>query len=110
MYPGTARGDFSNMQLDPNNPKTLIVKTHAESWDRTITVYIPPQYKKDTEVPFIVANDGPHYGSPDASLAGVLDNLINQHRLPAMIQGLTPGFHSRPEEEDCEFEFSGMPG
>jgi iron(III)-enterobactin esterase len=85
LYPGTARGDFSNMQLDPGNPKTLIVKTHAESWDRTITVYIPPQYKKDTEVPFIVANDGPHYGSPDASLAGVLDNLINQHRLPAMI-------------------------
>src|ERR1700759_5623396 len=39
LYPGTARGDWSNMQLDPANPKTLIVKTHAESWDRTITVY-----------------------------------------------------------------------
>jgi iron(III)-enterobactin esterase len=85
FYPGTAQNGFANIKLDPGNPKTLLVKTHAESWDRTITVYIPAQYKKGTEAPLIVVNDGPKFGAPDFGLTSVFDNLINQHRVPTMI-------------------------
>jgi iron(III)-enterobactin esterase len=83
FYPGTAR-DVSGT-VDPNNPKTLIVETHPQPWQRAITVYVPAQYKSGTKAPFIVVHDGPKLGDPDKALPHVLDNLINQHRVPAMI-------------------------
>jgi enterochelin esterase-like enzyme len=81
--PGIARHIFGT--VDPNNPKTLIVQTHPIDYQRTITVYIPAQYVPGTAVPFIVTHDGPAMGRPDMSLPHVLDNLIAQHRVPAMI-------------------------
>ena len=82
-YPGIARDAFGT--VDPNNPRTLIVETHAKPWQRAITVYIPAQYKKGTRAPLIVVHDGPKMGAPDIRLPHVLDNLIGQHRVPAMI-------------------------
>ena len=41
--PGIARKEFG--KVDPKNPKTLIVETHTIDYKRTITVYIPAQYK-----------------------------------------------------------------
>ena len=35
LYPGIARDVFGT--IDPNNPRTLIVKTHAAPWQRAIT-------------------------------------------------------------------------
>jgi len=81
--PGIARDVFGT--VDPNNPKTLIVKTHPIDYKRTITVYIPAQYFPGTAAPFIIAHDGPGLGQPDLSLPHVLDNLIAQRRVPAMI-------------------------
>jgi enterochelin esterase-like enzyme len=81
--PGIAR-DGSGV-IDPNNPKTLIVQTHAVDFQRTITVYVPSQYVPDTAAPFIVTHDGQAMGHPDLSLPHVLDNLIAQHRVPAMV-------------------------
>jgi enterochelin esterase family protein len=83
LYPGIARDVFG--VVDPNNPRTLIVKTHAEPWQRAITVYIPAQYKRHTKAPLIVVNDGPKLGDPDMLLAHVLDNLIAERRIPSMI-------------------------
>jgi iron(III)-enterobactin esterase len=83
FYPGVAREQFGT--VDPSNPKTLIVETHAQPWQRAITVYIPAHYAKGTPAPFIVVHDGPKFGEPDLSLPHVLDNLINQRRVPAMI-------------------------
>ena len=40
--PGIAREEFG--VPDPQNPKTLIVKTHTIDYKRTITVYVPAQY------------------------------------------------------------------
>ncbi len=82
-YPGIAPD--ASRTVDPKNPKTLIVKTHAQPWQRAITVYIPVQYKSGTEAPLLVVHDGPKLGSPDMDFAHMLDNLINQHRVPAMI-------------------------
>lgn len=81
--PGIARDEFG--VPDPNNPKTLIVKTHTIDYMRTITVYIPAQYVAGTEAPFIVTHDGPQMGKPDKNLPTILDNLIAQKRVPAMI-------------------------
>jgi enterochelin esterase-like enzyme len=71
--------------VDPNNPKTLIVETHAIDYMRTVTVYVPAQYVPGTEAPFMVIHDGPSMGRPDMNLAHVLDNLIAQHRVPGLV-------------------------
>src|SRR5204862_1036494 len=81
--PGIAREVFGTVH--PNNPKTLIVETHPIDYKRTITVYVPAQYVPGTTAPFIVTHDGPGLGKPDMSLPHVLDNLISQNRVPAMI-------------------------
>ncbi len=81
--PGIAREEFGT--VDPNNPKTLIVKTHEIDCQRAITVYIPAQYVPGTEVPFIVRHDGPKEGKSDANLVTILDNLIAQKRIPVQI-------------------------
>ena len=81
--PGIARDVFGT--VDPSNPKTLIVATHPIDYKRTITVYVPAQYTAGTAAPFIVTHDGPGMGKPDMNFAHVLDNLIAQKRVPAMI-------------------------
>jgi enterochelin esterase-like enzyme len=83
FYPGVAREAIGT--VDPANPKTLIVHTHAAAYRRTITVYIPGQYVRGTPAPFIVTHDGPALGKSDPTLTRILDNLIAQHRVPAMI-------------------------
>ncbi|HEY6124100.1 MAG TPA: alpha/beta hydrolase-fold protein [Steroidobacteraceae bacterium] len=83
FYPGIAREVFGT--VDPNNPKTLIVETHAKPYLRTITVYVPAQYKSGKKAPFIVTHDGPALDKVDPALPRILDNLIAQKRVPAMI-------------------------
>ena len=82
LNPGIARKVFGT--VDPNNPKTLIVDTHEIDYQRQITVYIPAQYEPGTAAPFMVCHDGPK-GKPDMTLPRILDNLIAQKRVPAMI-------------------------
>jgi iron(III)-enterobactin esterase len=83
FYPGIARKAFGT--VDPNNPKTLIVETHPAPYHRTVTVYIPSQYVAGSEAPFLVMHDGPGMGHSDTTLVHILDNMIAQHRIPAMI-------------------------
>lgn len=82
LNPGIARKVFGT--VDPQNPKTLIVETHEIDYVRQITVYIPAQYKRGDVAPFMVCHDGPK-GKPDMTLPRILDNLIAQKRVPAMI-------------------------
>jgi iron(III)-enterobactin esterase len=83
FYPGIARDAFGT--VDPNNPKTLIVETRAKPWSRAITVYVPAQYKKGSNAPFIVTHDGPRLYENDPALGRALDNLIAQKRVPPMV-------------------------
>jgi enterochelin esterase-like enzyme len=83
FYPGIARDVFGT--VDPDNPKTLIVETHPQPWERAITVYVPKQYKPGRKAPFIVVHDGPKLDATDMTLPHVLDSLIAQKRVPAMI-------------------------
>jgi enterochelin esterase-like enzyme len=82
FYPGIARNVFGT--VDPDNPKTLIVDTHAAPWQRAITVYIPAQLRRGEPVPFIVVHDGPGMGRPDNPLYRILDSLIAARRVPVM--------------------------
>ena len=82
LNPGIARRKFGT--VDPNNPKTLIVETHQIDYKRQITVYIPDQYKPGTAAPFMVCHDGSK-GKPKLAVPRILDNLIHQKRIPAII-------------------------
>src|SRR5476649_2141252 len=81
IYPGVARDAGTFGTVDPNDPAKLVVTTsHPAAYTRRIAVYVPKQYIPGTLAPFIVGADG-----PDMVLFTVLDNLIAQKRVPAMI-------------------------
>ena len=108
FYPGIGRDAFGT--VDPNNPKTLIVKSHPMSYKRTITVYIPSQYVAGTTAPFIVTHDGPRLGRPDMSLPHVLDNLIAQKRVPAMIAIMIANGGGDAQGSERGLEYDTMSG
>ena len=78
IYPGIARDRFGTP--DPNDPSNLIVTTsHPKPYTRKVSVYVPRQYVPGSEYPFLVTADG------DTSPFKALDNLIAEHRVPAMV-------------------------
>jgi enterochelin esterase family protein len=81
IFPGIARDAGTFGTPDPDNPAKLIVTTsHPAPYTRHVAVYVPAQYVAGTEAPFIVGADG-----PDALLFTVLDNLIAEKKVPALI-------------------------
>jgi enterochelin esterase family protein len=81
IYPGIAREPHTFGTPDPADPAKLNVTTsHPAPYTRKVAVYIPQQYVPGTAAPFIVGTDG-----PDPALFTALDNLIAEHRVPAMI-------------------------
>jgi enterochelin esterase-like enzyme len=108
FYPGIARNVFGT--VDPNNPKTLIVETHAVTYTRAVTVYIPSQYVSGAAAPFIVTHDGPRMGSPDMSLPHILDNMIAQHRLPVMVAIMIANGGGDAQGSERGLEYDTMSG
>jgi enterochelin esterase-like enzyme len=81
IYPGIAREQGTFGTVDPNNPAKLNVTTsHPAAYTRRIAVYVPKQYVPGTPAPFIVGADG-----PDRMLPVALDNLIAEHKIPAIV-------------------------
>ncbi len=81
IYPGIAREPNTFGTPDPADPARLVVTTsHPAPYTRHVAVYVPQQYVAGTAAPFIVGADG-----PDRLLFTVLDNLIAEHKVPAMI-------------------------
>ncbi|WP_214070965.1 alpha/beta hydrolase-fold protein [Mucilaginibacter sp. dw_454] len=81
IYPGIAREPKTFGTPDPTEPAKLIVTTsHPASYTRQIAVYVPKQYVTGNAAPFIIGADG-----PDNLLFTVLDNLIAEGKVPAMI-------------------------
>ncbi len=74
MSTTTAPGDKSNM---------IVTTSHPGTWTRTIEVYVPPNYVRGTEAPFIVLGDGGSTAWKDMNTT--LDNLIAQRRVPPMV-------------------------
>jgi iron(III)-enterobactin esterase len=81
IYPGIAREPHTFGTSDPTNPAKLLVPTsHPAPYTRHVAVYVPKQYAPGTVAPLLIGADG-----PDRVLFPVLDNLIAQHRIPAMV-------------------------
>jgi len=81
IYPGIAREANTFGTADPTDAAKLIVLTsHSAPYTRRVAVYVPKQYAPGTAAPFIFGADG-----PDRGLFTALDNLIAEHRVPAMI-------------------------
>ena len=81
IYPGIAREAGTFGTADPTDPAKLVVTTsHPAAYARRVSVYVPKQYVPGTAAPFIVGADG-----PDQALFTALDNLIAQHRVPAIV-------------------------
>ncbi|HUX44446.1 MAG TPA: alpha/beta hydrolase-fold protein [Terracidiphilus sp.] len=81
IFPGIARDPGTFGTPDPANPAKLVVTTsHPAPYTRRVAVYVPSQYVPGTAAPLLVGADG-----PDPLLFTVLDNLIAEHRVPAMI-------------------------
>src|SRR5215472_6168840 len=80
FYPGIAREPRAPGDPDPLDPATRIINSHPAPYTRRVAVYVPKQYVPGTEAPFIVGADG-----PDRLLFTVLDNLIAEKKVPAMI-------------------------
>ncbi len=108
FYPGIGRDAFG--KPDPNNAKTLIVEAHPKDYQRTITVYVPAQYKKGTTAPLIVTHDGPRFGEPDTVLPRILDNLIAQKRVPAMVAVMIQNGGGDAQGSERGLEYDTMSG
>ncbi len=81
LYPGIARDPNTYVTVDHTDPARPIVTTsHPAPYTRRVAVYVPKQYVPGTAAPFIVGADG-----PDRALFTALDNLIAEHKVPAMI-------------------------
>ena len=81
IYPGIAREAGTFGHPDPDDPAKLMVTTsHPAPYTRKLAVYVPKQYVPGTAAPFIVGADG-----PDGLLFTTLDNLIAEHKVPAMV-------------------------
>ncbi len=99
IYPGI--GKSANGTVDPNNPYTLLVNSFPKPYTRTITVYVPPGYVPGTPAPVLVGMDGAGYIQ-----ANVLNNLIAQHRIPALVGvGIsTDGSDAQGSERGLEYD------
>ena len=74
MITTTAPGDKSNM---------IVTTSHPGIWTRNIEVYVPANYARGSEMPFIVLGDGGSTAWKDMNTT--LDNLIAQRRVPPMV-------------------------
>jgi enterochelin esterase family protein len=81
IYPGIARETNTFGRVNPTDPAKLVVTTsRPHPYTRRVAVYVPAQYVPGTAAPFIVGADG-----PDRLLFTALNNLIAEHKVPAMI-------------------------
>ncbi len=106
IYPGITRDNGTLGVVDPDNRYTLLVPTsHPAPWTRRVQVYVPQQYVPGTAAPFIVVQDG---GEPN--LTTVLDNLIAQHRVPAMIAIMIANGGGDAQGSERGLEYDTMSG
>jgi len=87
VRPDVPQGNLYEFTMNSEDSKMYpgIAKGHTNEvvpYKRKVVVYVPQEYKRGTEAPFIVAQDGLGYRN---ALPKVLDNMIFDHRLPAMI-------------------------
>jgi enterochelin esterase-like enzyme len=104
IYPGITKvppGGPANY-MPPDLTKVTI---YPKPYTRTVTVYIPAGYVAGTPAPVIVVQDG-----PDKSLPVVLDNLIAQRRVPAMVAVMIQNGGGDAQGSERGLEYDTMSG
>ena len=86
-------------------PDLTRVSIYPRAYTRTVTVYVPAQYVPGTHAPVIVTQDGPDNGLPSA-----LDNLIAQHRVPAMVAVMIQNGGGDAQGSERGLEYDTMSG
>jgi enterochelin esterase-like enzyme len=85
VRPGVPRGSVKTFVMESADSKMypgISKKTSGVvPYKRKVGVYIPSQYVAGTPVPFIVCQDANY----QRELPRILDNMINDHRLPIMV-------------------------
>ena len=95
VHEGVPRGTIHAFTMSSADSKSY--PTVTTNFIRRVWVYVPSQYVPGTPAPFIVVQDGQGYTS---RLANVLNNLINDHRLPVMLAVMiNPGPGDGPGSE-----------
>jgi enterochelin esterase family protein len=79
---GVPRGVTPMPMFTMSSTTTQIFPGVTGPYTRNVSVYIPSQYVAGTEAPFMVVQDGSSYVN---TLVPVLNNMINDRRLPVMI-------------------------
>ncbi len=104
IYPGITKVPPGG-PADYRPPDLTKVQTYPKPYTRTVTVYVPAQYVPGTAAPVIVTQDGPDNGLPI-----VLDNLIAQHRVPAMIAVMIQNGGGDAQGSERGLEYDTMSG
>lgn len=112
VKPGVPQGTIHQFTMDSTESKIYpgIAKNQPPPvpYKRKVAVYVPKQYKPGTAVPFIVAQDGLGYLG---TLPKVLDNLIQEKRVPVMIAIMinSGGGDSKGSQRGLEYDtMSGL--
>jgi enterochelin esterase family protein len=79
---GVPKGKVIQFTMDSTESK-FYPTANGMPFKRAVAVYIPPGYVPGTPAPCIVAAD--QYGLRNNQLPTILDNMLADHRLPAMV-------------------------
>jgi enterochelin esterase family protein len=104
IYPGITKVPPGG-PADYRPPDLTKVQIYPKPYTRTVTVYVPAQYVPGTAAPVIVTQDG-----PDNNLPIVLDNLIAQHRVPAMVAVMIQNGGGDAQGSERGLEYDTMSG
>jgi len=98
---GIPRGVLSMFTMKSTDSK--IYPGINGAYSRSVWVYVPAQYKTGTPAPFIVAQDGGDYVT---RLPPILDNMIQQGRVPTMIAIMinSGGGNDKGSERGLEYD------
>ncbi len=101
VKPGVPRGAIHDFTMNSADSKIYPGLTGA--YTRGVSVYIPRQYVAGSLAPFIVVQDGLGYRD---KLPPILDNMIHEKRLPAMIAIMinSGGGDSKGSERGLEYD------
>jgi enterochelin esterase family protein len=104
IYPGITK-------VPPGGPPDFMppdlthVAIYPKPYTRTVTVYIPAGYVAGTPAPVIVVQDG-----PEKNLPPVLDSLIAQHRIPAVVAVMIQNGGGDAQGSERGLEYDTMSG
>jgi hypothetical protein len=101
-------GAVASAPTAPNDPSNVLITTsHAGTWTRSVSVYIPAQLHGQKKAPLFVVGDG---GLFDTTIFTVLDNLIAQRRLPPMVAVTIQAGGQDAQGSERGFEYDSVSG